>query len=283
MEDALLTALSDASFGKSSGPMEDTLIRTIVESLCKKPLSEDKVIPALVRLIDESQFNYRVISTAIGESKPLSRSKAQGTALLARYWHVLSTTQNERLILAVSYAMNEDDDRILTFLRKARDIDNPRARGYAAAALVSNHGFDLQREARLIKKLLKDRSRWVRISVIRSLAARYKGIDPEYQIKVLLKIFAKHSAFEERVRALRGVFDVLARMPRDARAKYLADRHVGLPKRMIEYLDDQSFRPTIVSGTRRIASLGWHGTEGNTEVEKTKEWWASWRSYVPQR
>ena len=276
VETALLDALTNLHAKRSSSTV-DSEIRVIVSALCTGPLEKEKVVKALLGILDESRSSRTVVWTTIQASTQLSRSKRYGADLVVRYWHILSTTEDDSLPYIVTGAMQDDDERTLPLLRKIESIANAKARGYAAAELVAHSGFDPQSEKALFKKLLNDASPWVRTNVIASLCTRIKGLTPKLKISIALKLFADDLDGGVKERALVGVFDVLHRTPKDARSDLLTDPELSIPTKMVNALGEKSLQSVIIYQTGHLAEVKWQANEGKNAIYKARNWWLQWK------
>ena len=135
-EDALIAALPRAEIIKRALETDDSEAQVLLEALCWNALDEGKVISAVAPLIDEKQFPMSLVWNAMQKNTVLSRSAEFGNQLIERYWTVLRTTQDDSLPYIATGAMNDNDERTLVYLRRSLEIANPKARGYAVAALV---------------------------------------------------------------------------------------------------------------------------------------------------
>ena len=273
VENELLEALSRAHSERPRSGECDSEIRTIVSALCHGPLQKEKVVEALLDVLDESNSSRTVVWTTIQASTNLSRSEQFGNDLLERYWQILKTTNDDSLPYIVTGAMLDNDERTLDYLRKVESITNPQARGYAAAELLSHSGFDPEQETELFESLLHDQSPWVRNNVIASLCVRGNGVSPKFQISIALMLCDEDADNGVKVRAIVGVFDVLRRTQKEARAKLIADPELMLATKMIEALEHESLLAVVVYQTGQLAGQTWRADQGEAAIKKARNWW----------
>lgn len=281
VENALLAALAKADAERPRSAAADEEIRILVQAICTTPLSDEKVIPALVRLLDESHSSRIIVWTTLQASAPLSKSERFGKELISQYWHILSTTEDDSLPYVATGAMQDSDKISLAYLRMAASIANSKARGYAAAELVSHTGFDPVSEKKLFNRLLRDKSPWVRRCVISSLCMRAAGINPRFQVSTAVRMCVEDSDESVKQRALQGVFDVLYRAPKDMKTDILRDQKCSVPKTMMTAFGNDALRPIIINQTGLLAGENWHSTDGINAANRTLSWWQDRKDESP--
>ena len=272
-EDALIAALPRAKILKRSVGTDDSEARVLLEALCWNALDEGKVISAVAPLIDEKQFRQSLVWNAMQKSTLLSRSAEFGDRLIERYWAILSTTQDDSLPYIATGAMNDNDERTLVYLRRYLEITNPKARGYAIAALVSHGRFAPWREDELMRKLLNDPLPWIRSMVIANLCGRKEVTEPEWMMRTVFEVSRTDPDDNVQDAALSGVFAVLSKVPKDQRQRLLDDPQLGLAQFMLDGLGNDVLRNSIIAQTGNLVAEKRHLLEKSEGLRKCRMWW----------
>ena len=272
-EDALIAALPRAEIIKRALETDDSEAEVLLDALCRNALDEGKVISAVAPLIDEKKFPMSLVCNAMQKSTVLSRSAEFGDQLIERYWTVLSTTQDDTLPYIATGAMNDNDERTLVYLRRSLEIANPKARGYAVAALVHHGRFAPWHEDEIMRKLLNDPLPWTRIMVIANLCTRKEVTEPEWLLRTALEVSHTDPDDEVQGTALSGVFRVLSKVPKDQRQRLLSDPQLGLAQFMLEGLDNDVLRKSIIAQTGNLVAEEWHLLEKSEGLRKCRMWW----------
>ena len=255
-------------------------ISRMIEVVCEKPFSEERVIPALLPWLDESKAAPWVIRYIVLSTAPFSRSGPYADRLMAAQWDILRTTREEDSTLAstITRVWDKDHPLALAYLRRTLEIANDQARSEVASALIRHRDFDPRKEGVLLEGLLNDRAERVSRFALSALCAR-EDLPASFRLsKALLWMGADHLP-EVRKTATSSVFRVLRDLSIAEADKLMREPTIKAADQMLAGLKDELLRDAIAVNTSYLPSAKvLNGLSGERLRECAIQWWTDPRT-----
>ena len=145
-------------------------LRTLVVSVCHRPHDADKIIAALIPLMDNPKAETRLVQQAISRTRllrvsntyPRKSPKTVGPDLLECYWGILQRTDNYYLTNAACNGFFNFDSLAFPYLIRTAEIPHPNGRMAMTGQLFVHRQYKLSEHWDLIESLLTDKNSQVR-------------------------------------------------------------------------------------------------------------------------
>lgn len=250
-------------------------ISRAIEILCNKPVSEDRVVLALIPWLDESKANSWVVNNTIRATAPFSRSGPHAARLMECFWQILRTTGDDVLQMSVTRSWERDHPLSLAYLRRVGEITDGSARSKAAGALMHHAGFDPHKEMAVIESLLADPDAKVRAAAVSGLCHQPK-LAIGFRVAKALPFMASDPSAEVRNAAAQAILVKLTDLPAAEADALLVDPSLALAERMLAGLKDEALQGTIAFQTgwlSRKKGIDFSALPVDRRKEEAVAWW----------
>lgn len=144
-------------------------MESIVQGLCTTPVQKEKVVRALISILDDPDSGQSLISVTIAQSEKLSRIQGIGDGLIAAFWRVIQNRSDCQVAFGVTNILQQKDPRPLPWLLQAAELKDTMARHELCGELLRNDHFEVVPHQDLLRQILADQNYIVRFEAMRYL------------------------------------------------------------------------------------------------------------------